>query len=274
MKRLIKLSAMAFFIALSLFASCSDDPQPNDISNTDKYVVNGKIVPGNINLQLLSRYSEGLTDATYTLCSTGHYYKDESTDDNWEKYGDGVDGLESFSPAIIVIQNGNCWTTMKWLYSASGPTMFSIALELIDLGKHEDYYVLISKKLQIDDADKTLSIGKGKFGLLCADDNHLVLSKESKTLHYEDGNLLEGKSLQIGSFKLSAPFETPTDRITKIFDTEEDAYDWIIALFREYFGESVDRNQFYGGRVIYTDPMFGVEDLIRERERLPEILRY
>lgn len=270
MKKIITMS----ILLMSLFASCSDEPQPNDISNTDKYVVNGKIVPGNINLQLLSRYSEGLTDATYTLCSTGHYYKDESTDDNWEKYGDGVDGLESFKPKIIVIKDGNCWTTMSSWSCALGPTMFSIALDLIDRGKHEDYYVLISKKLQIDDADKTLSIGKGKFGLLHADDNCLVLSEESKTLYYEDGNLLEGKSMDIGSFKLSAPFETPTGRITKIFDTEEDAYDWIIALFREYFGESVDRNQFYGGRVIYTDPMFGVEDLIRERERLPEILRY
>lgn len=273
MKKIITIS----ILLMSLFASCSDDPQPNDISNTDKYVVNGKIVPGNINLQLLSRYSEGLTDATYTLLrgtTTGHYYKNESTNGNWVKYGNNIDGLGSFNPEVIVIKDGKCWATMESWSCSRGPSMFSIALELIDLSKHEDYYVLISKDLQIDDADKTLSIGKGKFGLLHADDNCLVLTKESKTLHYEDGNLLESKHLQIGSFKLSAPFKTPTGRITKIFDTEEDAYDWIIALFREYFGESVDRNQFYGGRVIYTDPMFGVEDLIRERERLPELLRY
>lgn len=274
MKKLTKMLAMMLCIAQSLLSSCSDAPQPNDISNPDKYVVNGKIVPGDINLQLMSRYSEGLTDATYTLCKTGWYYKKESTNGNWVKYGDGVEGLDSFRPQIIVIKDGNCWTTMASWSCALGPTMFSIALELIDRGKHEDYYVLISKKLQIDDTDKTLSIGKGKFGLLCADDNHLVLSNEETTIQRQDGNLLEGKRLQIGSFKLSAPFETPTDRITKIFDTEEDAYDWIIALFREHFGESVDRNQFYGGRVIFTDPIFGVEDLIRERERLPEILRY
>ncbi len=258
MKKIIPLS----ILLLSLFASCnSDAPQPYDNSDPGKYIVKGEIVPGNVDLQVLSRYSTGLADATYTLGSMERYYKSGSTNGKWKKVGDDLDGFDGFDPSKIVIKGGNCWRKMKSFYSAYGPTDFSVALDLIYRAKHESYDVLISENLQLDEAGKTLLIGKAEYGLLYADDNSMVISRESKSVGAEDKDWIE-----IASFKLSAPFETQGTPM--IFETATEAYDWIIALFREYFGESVDRNKFYGGSVILDKPMFGVEDLIEERDRI------
>ncbi len=240
--------------------ACSDDPQSSeDKANPKNFVKKGKIVQGEIDYNVLSRYSAALKDATYTRSNTKYYFQDDLTKGRWEKE-DAAVGQYPSTPKYIVIKEGACWEAFEPNYN-TGHAQYISAMFALNLATGKEYNVILKKDLTVDEASKTITIGSKNFELLYADSEYLVVGFKST---YQGGRTHNGgESLEISSYSLSEPFvmkDTPL-----AFDSLRDAYDWLIDTFRERFGESADLNKYITS-AIYDNPMVYLSDLIAERD--------
>lgn len=267
MKKLNIVLAIAATICAGVFSACSDEPEAGQTAKNDPagFVQDGGIVTGKINLDALSRHTSGLKDATYTLENFETFNMDDYTNGLWEKKDLRLyDGWEMPMPRRIAVIAGEYWEPIRTFSLSTGPTRFGIALDLIERVEHKDYSIYIKKKMATDDVDKTLTIGHRKYGILYADDEALVLSYEYP--YYGGRTHNGGLEMIVTSYSLSDPLQF--EGTVMDFDSETAAYDWIIEVFRNKFGESVNRNDYYNGVAILDYPMFYLEEIIAERDLL------
>ena len=237
--------------------ACSDDPQSSeDKANPKNFVKKGKIVQGEIDYNVLSRYSTALKDATYSLKNSNWY---AVKNERWTNIDGGILG-DSPLPSTIILKEGTCWESMKLFRSSSGPSKFAVVLDLIYRTDGKDYKVFIKKDISIDETTSTITLGSSKFYLLLADEMNLVIYPDYNKA-YDEG---DGCYVPIGNYSTSEPFEIKGRPVA--FDSTKDAYDWIIDAFRDKFGESVDRNKYYQGEIVLEQPMLYLSDLISERD--------
>lgn len=256
------MKKFAYLFIAMLLVGCSNDEPTKDWSNPDSYVSKNKIVAGDIDYSILSRYSASLKDATYTCASFEFYDRDDENDGEFIK-PEGMIGLECTMPRQLIIKEGRCWEAMKLFSPVTGPRCFCTALALVNAAENKDYNVFIKHDLVVDQSAGNLSIGSANYGILHADDNNLVLSEKYRS--YKDSTHKTSEGFLICVYTLSEPFKVKGTPAT--FDSTKEAYDWLIELFRKNFGESVNRNDLYDGEVILDYPMFYLSDLIDERDR-------
>lgn len=285
----MKKFAILLTCALAFFAcGCSDDPQgpqqpeqenipadepevptpeepesPAENIPEGTYVDNGQVVQGPVDFNVLTQYSGGLVDATYTISGVEVYNKDDFSNGNWELFDyTAYCGWELQVPTRLVVKSGVCWSPIKTFTLVDGPLVFGMILELYNRVKEKDYQVYITRELTIDQQNKKLNIGNSTYGILHADTDSLVLAYE---VSYDGGRTHNGgQHMTIGKYALSEPYTFEGTILA--FNTERDAYDWLIELFRSTFGESVNLNEYTQGAIIFDNPMLSLAQLIAERD--------
>lgn len=238
--------------------ACSDDPQSSeDKANPKNFVKKGKIVQGEIDYNLLSRYSSGLKDATYTLTDVTWYISSAETNWKWRIAEDGISGGTP-APTVMILKEGKCWNSYPWKESLSGSTRFGTVLRIINQTSRKDYTVFTKRPIEINENENILTVSDYKFRILFADGNNLVLHT------YIENSTSAMQFLDICKYTISAPFEIKGTPMA--FDSIKDAYDWIIEYFKNNFGESINLNDYSDGSYDYTYPMVYLSDLISERD--------
>lgn len=258
------LFTLAGFAAMLMVftTSCSDSPQsPNDKANPRNFVKKGKLVAaGEIDYNILSRYTTALKEATYTLNKFEHYFQDDWTSGKWERQDQLLLGYLPVIPNEIVIKDGACWESFRPQIE-HGYNEYISALFALKQATGKDYNVLMKRNLAINESANEITIGDYTYGLLLADSDHLVIDL---TYDYYDGRTGNGgKYLEIASYSLSEPFVVKGEMV--VVGSLREAYDWLIESFRERFGESVDVNKYMTSAQL-TEPMVYLSDLIAERD--------
>lgn len=255
------ISVMMLACALS-FTSCSDEPA--NINNFEP-VKNGKIVQGSVDFTVLSRYESALEDATYTQSGYSLYNMDEWSNNKWELETEELIGFSCSTPSSIVVREGKVWTPMLLFSSATGPTAFSTAIHAINTKLNTKYYVYVVRPFKVDVENCTLVINRSKFDILTASNDNLVLSYISRYGGGRTGN--GGKFLEVGFYEKSDPLALNESKDLG-FDSEAEAYDWLIGQFQETFGEKVNLNMLYSPEIILDNPYFYLSSLEAERDRI------
>lgn len=260
MKYLKLLGSAVIFSTALCFSSCSDESAP-DSNKAASYVKNGEICYGTLDYVTISRYSDGLENATYTATDYALFYMDKTTDGKWEKITEILCGYESHTPGRVIINDGKLWTPMSVFSLSSGPTRFATALWAVNLKTKSNYSVYITRPFELDTEERILTINDKKFGVIAADKEELTLSYESG--YITGGTNETGKWLDVTSYKLSEPlvFNEGKDLA---FDSDKEAYDWLIEIFEEVFGESVDLNSLQKN-IIFDNPYLYLSELKEER---------
>lgn len=262
MKHAQVLSFCLFFLIAALLGACNDDVQINGAAATDpmSYVKNGELQQGAIDFAYGTDAVPCIKDATYTLHSIGLFMKDDLTNGRWEKSEPG-DGWTCPVKQIIVVRGAYCWEHIDDCSPATGPTRFAVALAALNNRLGKNYIPYIRKNISFDPDETTVSIRGRKYGLLLASDSNMTIAHESN--YYGGRTHNGGISLTIATYTASAPLEF--DDTTLAFDSETDAYNWLIDFFRTTFGESADLNKCFDG-IILDHPMLRLDDIVRERD--------
>lgn len=264
MRKLSIVLVIAATICAGMLSACSDEPV---LSKTDSsnFVKKGEVTQGKIDINTLSRFTTDLKDATYTLEDFAVYNMDDYSNGLWEELDTRtLDGWSLPMSRTIVVKDGISWEPIITFTSHSGPSCFGIALDLIERVEGKDYSVFIKKAINIDVEKLTVSIGNREYGILLADGAAMVLSYEYP--YYGGRTHNGGLEMCVASYSLSEPLEF--DDTAMAYDSETEAYDWLIDVFGKTFGDSVNLNDYYNGAIILTNPMFYLSDLIAERDRL------
>lgn len=250
------------FLIAALLNACNDEVQISGTAVTDpmSYVKNGELQQGPIDYAYGADAVPCIKDATYTRHSIGRFIKDDLTNGLWEESEPG-DGWTCPMKKIIVVRNGYCWEHIDDYSSATGPTRFAVALAALNIRLGKKFIPYIRKNISFDPDETTLSIRARKYGLLLASDSNMTIAHEGN--YYGGRTHNGGINLTIATYTASAPLEF--DDTTLAFDSETDAYNWLIELFRSTFGESVNLNKC-SDDIILDHPMLYLDDIIRERD--------
>lgn len=263
MKTLNYVIAGMLTLSAVAMVSCSDD---DDNNGAWSFVNNGKIEIKDINLDPLSRYTTGLKNATYTRSGVALYNKDEQSGGLWEAEDIYEQlGLSVPMPRTIVVNQGKSWEPIVTSHPTGCPTYFSTALWLVNSANKTDYEVYIARNMETDAANLILKIGAKEYNILQADEQTLTLSQQSQYWVGRTGN--GGMQLFVATYTLSEPIIFDDGDI-KEFADERDAYNWLIELFRDTFGESVNENLYRHGQVTFDQSMIYLSDLVKERDEL------
>jgi len=267
MKKLSIVLVLTTVICAGVFSACSDEPEPTLQAQTEptNFVKNGEVVQGKIDIKTLSLFSAELNDATYSLEDYALYNMDDYSNGLWEELDTHtLDGWNLPIPSTIILKEGMCWEPIRTFISNSGPTRFAIALDLIERIEQKCYNVYIKKAISTNEENLTVSIGNIEYGILFADSDRMVLSYEYP--YYGGRTHNGGLEMCVAAYSLSEPLQFEGTAMT--FDTETAAYDWIIGVFRDTFGESVNCNDYYNGTIILDNPMLYLSEIIAERDSL------
>ncbi len=260
--KMIKNAMSVLALVCALFVtSCSDEPASVTKFNPVK---KGEMVQGKVDFEVLSRYEAALEDATYTCVDFSLYRKDDLTAGKWELDTDEYVGFESSIPTPIVMRDGKVWNPIELFSSSTGPTAFATALSAVNTTLGKEYKVYAVRPFAVNAEDYTLTLDGRKYGILSADDTSLILSYVSKYYGGRTGN--GGEDLEVGFYEKSAPLQF-NDGKDLGFDSVVEAYDWLIELFRDTFGEKVNLNDIYAPHVYLDNPDFYLERLEQERDR-------
>lgn len=258
MKTLRTVISVLFFATLLSVTSCSDDPVPTK----HQPVQNGQIVQGKIDFSVFSRFSSALEDATYSKTEGSLYNMDGMTDGKWEDAGILV-GFTSVTPSSIVVRDGKIWKPIHLFSSSFGPTAFSIAINAVNKKLRKEYYAYAARPFDVNVDECTLTIDEIVYGIIEADTDNLILSFVS---NYVGGRTGSGQHLEVARYEKTAPL-TFDDGKNLGFDSVVEAYDWLIQLFRDTFGDSVNRNELYAPDIILDEPYFYLSALEAERDK-------
>lgn len=193
------------------------------------------------------------------------YNKDGQTGGKWEwfNYKEHI-GLSYATPSNIIISDGKVWEHVETFSCSEGPTRYAIALSAINRSLNKKYGAYVATDFKVDEEARTVSIGKDSYNIVAANTKGIILSY---TYQYLGGRTHNGgERLEIATYELAEPFAFDNEKLR--FNTTAEAYDWLIDLFRDTFGEEVNLNKIYAGSVILDHPIFSVEDLIAERDRI------
>lgn len=262
--KIINAAISVLMLASALcVVSCSDEPEAG---TKFKPVKNGQLVQGSVDFEVLSRYEASLEDATYTMNKYEWYEMDELSAGKWEQLNPAdFCGSSAMVPSSIVVRDGKAWEPMQMFRSSTGPTAFGTALAAVKKKLDTEYDVYIVTPFSVDTDECTLTLDGRKFKITSADSETLVLSFVSSYYGGRTGN--GGHHLDIGFYEKSAPL-TFNDGKDLGFDSVGEAYDWLIELFRDTFGEEVNRNDLYAPYIYYDKPYFYLSTLEYEKEMM------
>lgn len=237
------MSVAAVMVA-ALFSSCSSEEPSFDTRNL--------LLPdSDYNSRSFAEMLAPASDITLTRTEIESYMKDDQTGDDWEKFDfTEYDGLSIPGPDVIVVKDGKMYTRINRWSSAYGPTRFSTALGLlIKVGEvNRDWDVLISRDYDLDESSITVS--GTKLNIKNIKKGKMWLTTVEQYLGGRTGN--GGYHLYIMTYRIDGRFGDECYQ----FDSIEEAYEWVIAAFRDRFGEEVNLNDYTGGMAILDHPMF------------------
>ncbi len=240
------------------FCSCQDEPAAEYNPVQHGSLVQGKVVPASI-----EPYADGRMDGTFTRRNFTLYDKKAQTGGKWVAQTELLIGYSLSVPSRFVFEDGCAWEEIMTFSSSTGPTAFGTALDAVNRKLYKKYTPLIGRKLSFDPVRNTLTVGKTSYRVMAADQKGFVLAFTSDYIT-SGGN--GGQYLETGSYEPAAQVNFDGESYLR-FDSETEAYDWLIDLFRDTFGEEVNLNTLYNG-VILDNPYFNISALESERDRL------
>lgn len=257
MKQLYSFLLLGFLSLVAMLCiSCSENGAP------DK---NGKIDPEAI--EVLSRQG---SVATYKMTEVKMFNKDSQSNGKWEEVDlDGLCGWQTSLPQTLLFQDGKLWRELPLFNISTGPHIlyYPWAAYLKVTGQAIDLY--IAPKFIYDEVGNTFSIGEyAKFDVIEFNDSKLTLSSETQ---YSGGRTGEGgKNLEILYYEITDPVVLG-DPDAKAFDSDKEAYRYILDCARKQFGRYIDLNEIYYPNIIFDNPIVDldeVEKILRETDRI------
>ncbi len=242
MKKNSLLTTLALMIASAMSGCSSDEPNIN--------IKNPLLPDDDYDSRAFTEMMSPTTDLTLTRKNVKTYSKDDYTNGKWEEYDwRDYDGASIPGPNLMVVKNGKIYTSPVLFTSATGPTALSTAIYLLQrTGKiDENRTLLVSRDFSL--TENSITVNGTTLHIKNLKGNKLWLSLVSDFYGGRTGN--GGQHLYVMQYDQSGPFGDNTYK----FDSVEDLYAWAIDLFRERFGESVNRNYYLTG-VILDNPIF------------------
>lgn len=252
--------------------SSDDEPAPanpyEEPLKECEFVKDGALVQGTVDAGLFEKYCDGTADAAFVRTDYFLFNMDALSDGKWEQISTLRCGGGPTSPKTLVFNDGKSWEPVREHDGTMCPTYFSVALNALNrkLGKH--YAAYVSRALEFNSVENVLTTNGLSLNVIAADDNGFALSYSYDYMGGRTG--VGGKELEIFKYE-------PADRDARdvfadpavlCFDNDRDAYDWLIVLFHDTFGDRANLNDIYAGIAIFDNPYLNLSDLEAERDSL------
>ncbi len=209
--------------------------------------------------------AKGQKTISYRLVSAKEYTMDDLTKGKWVYLGI-MDGGSLLAPESLCFSKGSLYTPLVLFKSYCGPTMFSAFLSKYCRAIGRSLSVFIRRDYDIDMSSGRMRIGAGEFDFVGMNQDGMVLTYESV---YTGGRTQNGgKNLEVSHYELADIDISDDSRILR-FDSVGEAYQWLIDVCTDTFGESIDMNEGQND-VIYDHGVINIsylEDEMRQREK-------
>ena len=244
---IIKKMKHIFFIVLfglTLFTACSSD-EPN-LPSADKLEQEAKF-----DVTFSQSLTTGMKSATYKKSEYYLFDQSRSTNGNWV-YVDLRDicGWCAIAPSTIIIQEGKSYTPFKIFDSSTGPTPLGHIWNAYLYDTKQSLQLCLARNFAINDADNTLTLGNTTFTVKGLTAGSFQLEYISSYLGGESNQ--GGKHKEITRYK-AVSHSNVSDNILA-YDTDKELIKDVIDRVRAHFGDVVDLNVVYSGKVIFDNP--------------------
>lgn len=241
-----KLSIFALFAA-ALLASCSSSDEPS-LPSAEKLEKEA-----HIDFTYSRSLSSGFASATYKRSQ--YYLFDQSilTNGKW-KYKDLTDyvGFSFSVPGVIVIQDGKAYTTYQMFSSSTGPTPIYYVWNALQYKRKDDKELCIASKFEVmEDGDGyKVTIGDATYELQGLTSTSFQLAHVSQ---YWGGESKQGGLFKEITVHEAVAHEGVAANVIE-YETEKDLVKDIVEQARAEFGDVLDLNELYKGKVEYDEP--------------------
>lgn len=254
------MKKFAFFAALAgmLVASCSsDEPAVPSAEKLEK--------DASIDLTYSRSLSEGFSSATYKLSQWYLFDQNPLTKGKWvNKDLNGYLGFSFTVPSTIAIQNGKAYTTYNMFSSSIGPAPICYVWQALQYVNKDNKTLCIARHFEVvDDSDG--------YSVVIGDDTYELqgLTKDSFQLAYIS-NYFGGASGEGGLFKeitihKAVAHEEISSNVLE-YESEKELVKDIVEKARTQFGDILDLNELYKGKVEFDDPgqyVINLDDILK-----------
>ncbi len=244
--------ALAVICVLPL-TGCSDD---NDILMPENEV-------DELDLNRIQTITEGLESALYQRDSFSFYDLSYASNNGWvEQDWNKWVGLSVPGPGCFAIHDGRTWLPVDMGSSCSkGPSKLDVAFSAYRAitGFTKAFYV--STITEFDVENKLFLIVNWTFDLKSVTDNSLKICHIKEYAGGEGGK--GGKHKFVIKYA-HRNLNQPALNKMLFYDTDLDAKLAMLEMLRTKFGDEININNCYGGRVILNDPIIKLSDIEAE----------
>lgn len=229
--------------AAALFISCSSDTEFPDEPNMEY-------------INTLARSSESVT---YKLSGWNYFTMPAGTDRWTEEDLSQIAGLYPNIPERVIFSKGQVWTPISLFSPISGPSEFSSAWDAYKkVTGQPDLNLYLSVDFEYDADNKSMKIATSDYDVLKFEPSEIVLSK---TGHYYGGEGGKGGN-SMSRYYLVPSEQIEINRNTDLgFESEHDAYAYILKCAHEVFGDTINLNEVYAPDVIFDNPYVDLNKL-------------
>ena len=247
-----------FFFTAALTACSSSSDEPENYNP----VYNGMLLQGEVVPSAITPLTDGTKNAVLLIDEGAMYKRQEGDGSAWEYVSDTFDGRRSPLTHRLIFIDGRVWDGVPSHKATGEPTAFSLALDAVNRKLYTSYFPMAGDEARFDAVRNTLRIGSVTFTVFAADFEGLTLGFISDYVSADGA----GQMLDVAHYRIDA-YQIDDGERDLWFESTVDAYDWLIGLFSDTFGEKVNLNTLYSG-VVFDDPYFYLSRLVEERDEI------
>ena len=257
-----KIKLLTLLMAAPMLWSCSaEDPMPpqtdaTEIENT------GSILPGSgeTNIGFMKALSAGDEAVTFAMVENRVFEQSEDVQEKWIEWGDDVLGYYPSAPSQITIYDGNTWENIN-LFRMPGinPLAYPMAAYRKATGFNKKFFV--SCGFEYSENCDSVKISGKDFRL------HLITPEEMAISYTSDFYRNNGEhgvtTIAIWEWMRfeKRQLSVPDINNSLFFDTELDAYLYMIELLRNEFGDVFQINKYLAPEVELDDDLVNLDEI-------------
>lgn len=211
-----------------------------------------------IDMNTIERLSRSSENIRYTLGKGFEVYMaSEQTNWEWEKLNPKyMIGMGMPLAGDLIFANGSVMTQLGMYSDAEGPFPVAILCEALYRKTKQPLNIYVGGKFEFDSTTNTFRLGYNECRALKFTDKDLVLEIIESGIEGEDN---EVKVKMILPFR-GQPAES-SDMYKLCFDSEREAYQYIIDEARKELGDRFNLNDYFDGYTELDNPWVNIDDV-------------
>ena len=257
-----KLKLLILMLAAPMLWSCSaDDPMPPQSETSEVETTIARLhEEGEKNIGFMKALSAGDEAVTFAMVENRVFEQSEDVQDKWIEWGDDVLGYYPPTPSQITIYDGNTWENID-LFRMPGinPLAYPMAAYSKATGFNKNFFVSCGFEYS-ENCDSVRISGKDfRLHLITPDEMAVSYTSDVCRNNGEQGvtTIAIWEWMRFEKRTLSVP----DINNSLFFDTELDAYLYMIELLRNEFGDVFRINEYLAPEVELDDDLVNLDEI-------------